>query len=132
MASKIFLTFEELRKFAENFSLCSPNDHIFTVVVQTFKFLNKRLSHEIQNTESPDNTSSKNESETYKEPVAKIQFKESEPTIESTESLLPEEISQNLTPDGIEEESEIDHNGQQEGMFCSVLKIFQIKVLKIF
>ena len=128
----IFLTFEELRKFAENFSLCSPNDHIFTVVVQTFKFLNNRLSHEIQNTESPDNTSSKNESETYKEPVAKIQFKESEPTIESTESLLPEEISQNLTSEGIEEESETDHNGQQEGMFGLPFEILQVFVLKFF
>ena len=101
-------------------------------MVQTFKFLNNRLSHEIQNTESPDNTSSKNESETYKEPVAKIQFKESEPTIESTESLLPEEISQNLTPEGVEDESEIDHNGQQEGMFGSPFEILQVFVLKNF
>ena len=96
-------------------------------MVQTFKFLNNRLSHEIQNSESPDNTSSKNESETYKEEkMAKIQFKESEPTIESTESLLPEEISQNLTPEEIEEETEIDHNGQQEGMFGLITKFFKV------
>ena len=69
----------------------------------------------MQNTESPDNTSSKNDSET------KIQFKESEPTIESTVSLLPEEfrkereISRNLTLEQIEDETEIDHDGQQEG-----------------
>ena len=69
----------------------------------------------MQNTESPDNTSSKNDSET------KIQFKESEPTIESTVSLLPEEfrkereISRNLMLEQIEDETEIDHDGQQEG-----------------
>ena len=125
----IFELFKELRQFAQNYGLCSAKDHIFTVVVQTFKFLNDRFSCNLRttNSPSPDNTGCKSQiyQNFQKETESKIHnLKEDEPMIESTESMRVNEIDDSLTPERDEDdvEPEMEQNGTDDGKLFIFLK----------